>query len=345
MRYCLCLIAAIGLVLGTGCREKEYLLTGETMGTTYHIRVVTQKEPQPLKRKIDQRLKAINQSMSTYDPQSEISRFNALTDTTERFYISEDFLKVLIVAESLHRITEGAWDGTVDPLVTLWGFGRGKESNAIPSAGAIEAALARVGFDGIAIGGEGYLRKKNPRLTLDLASVAKGYGVDQIAELLEEADMENFLVEIGGEVYASGTHADGSPWKVGINTPKPNAPRDAVYQVVHLRERAFATSGDYRRYFEKAGRRYSHILDPRTGYPVDNGVVSVSVTADTCTFADGLATAVMVMGHEKGLALINRLENVESLIVVADDQGRLRNYYSKGFPGQRGSEQRGSEQP
>ena len=124
---------------------------------------------------------------------------------------------------------------------------------------------------------------------------------------------------------------DGQPWKIGINTPRPDAPYDQVYKAISIKNKAFATSGDYRIFFEINGKRYSHIIDPRTGYPVDNGVVSVSVIADTCTFADGLATALMVMGPEKGLALVNRLDRVESLIIVRDSGEQLVEYYSKRF--------------
>jgi thiamine biosynthesis lipoprotein len=138
-------------------------------------------------------------------------------------------------------------------------------------------------------------------------------------------------VEIGGEVFAAGLRKDGKEWRIGINRPQKNAPIDQVYKVVDLQNKGFATSGDYRNYFEVNQHRFSHVIDPRNGFPVDNGVVSVSIIANTCTFADGLATAVMVLGHKKGLDLVNRLDNTECFIVTQKEDGTLVDHYSKGF--------------
>ena len=168
-------------------------------------------------------------------------------------------------------------------------------------------------------------------MTLDLSSIAKGYGVDRVADTIQKEGFQNYLVEIGGEVFASGYSKDGMLWRIGINRPQTDASLDEVYKVVDLHNRAFATSGDYRQFFVVDGIRYAHIIDPRTGYPISNGVVSVTIIADTCTFADGLATAIMVMGPEKGLDLINRLDAVEGLIIVEQIDGRLADFYSKGF--------------
>jgi thiamine biosynthesis lipoprotein len=168
-------------------------------------------------------------------------------------------------------------------------------------------------------------------VTLDLNSIAKGFAVDRISGLLAAGGHKNYLVEIGGEIYAAGVRADGKNWRVGINRPQPDAAIDEVYKAVSLANRAFATSGDYRNFFEIDGVRYSHVIDPRTGYPVSNGVVSVSIIADNCTLADGLATAVMVMGPEKGIQLVNQLNNVECLIIVETPASRLLDFYSPGF--------------
>ncbi len=321
-------------ILMAGCGQKdEVLISGKTMGTTYHIRVVTGffKNAEGLKEKIDERLMEINQSMSTYMKESEISKFNAINSTEEKFYISDDFLKVIIVAKNLHEITNRAWDGTIKPLINLWGFGNSEKRDNIPDAEEIRMILASIGFDHIEISEERYLKKRKTSISLDFASIAKGYGVDQIADLIEKNGFKNFLVEIGGEVYASGFRKDGGQWKVGINTPRKDAAYDEIYKVSSLHDKAFATSGDYRNFFEADGKRYSHILDPTTGYPVTNRVVSVSVIADNCTFADGLATALMVMGHEKGLELVSKLDNTECLIVAEEKDGTLTDYYSKGF--------------
>lgn len=312
---------------------RELQLSGKTMGTTYHIKVVTGwlTSDDDLQRQIDNRLAAINKSMSTYDPASEISRFNAITTANEPFSPSADLLKVLQVAAELHRLTDGAWDGTLDPLVNLWGFGRKGAVSIVPDDREIRRALAHVGFDRIVLDPSGTLSKMDPGVTLDLASIAKGFGVDAIARLLGDNDFSHFLVEIGGEVYARGRRKDGNAWRVGINRPDKEATFHDVYRAVPLTDRAMATSGDYRIFVQIDNQTYAHILDPRTGRPVVNGVVSATVVAANCTVADGLATALMVMGPEEGLALVNRLSSVECLIVVRQPDGSLVDYPSDGF--------------
>ena len=335
-----CWICGISLVLAllllaAGCSgRREIKLAGKTMGTTYHITVVGGyfTAAASLQGAVDERLAAINASMSTYLPDSEISRFNQLQAVETPFPIGEDFRAVMQVAQELFQATGGAWDGTLDPLIDLWGFGRTRRAaDRVPSAEEIQALLPRVGFQHIVLDGEGRLRKRQPSVSLDLASVAKGYGVDAIAALLRDKGFADYLVEIGGEVYAAGVRIDGQPWRIGINKPDPGAPFDQVYRVVHLQDRAFATSGDYRNYFEIDGRRYAHIIDPRTGYPVANGVVSVSVTAETCALADGLATALVVMGAPAGIDLVNHLPGVECLIITRDGENRLHDSTSRGF--------------
>ena len=322
------------LLLFAGCGfQKQVSFSGKTMGTTYHITVVTGffKNTKALKDKIDMRLIQINKSMSTYRKDSEISRFNALNKTGEKFYISDDFFNVMTVAQHIYELTGGAWDGTVKPLENLWGFGDSENKNRIPSKTEIETLLPNIGFNNIEILTSHHLIKKAASISLDLASIAKGYGVDQVAIVIRTNGIKNFLVEIGGEVFAQGLRKDGKKWKIGINNPRKDSPFDQVYKAVSIRDKGFATSGDYRNYFECKGKRFSHILDPRNGYPINNGVVSVSIVADTCTFADGLATAIMVLGHKKGLELVNSLDNTECLIVVQADDGTLTDCYSKGF--------------
>ena len=317
-----------------GCgTQKEVQLSGKTMGTTYHITVVAGYflDTAGLQTKIDRRLEDINRSMSTYRKDSEISRFNAWELAGQKIIISDDFWQVMIVAQKIYELTDGAWDGTVKPLLSLWGFDSTKNKNSIPEKAEIQGQLANIGFNQIEISSDRFLIKHKASISLDLASIAKGYGVDQVTTLIKKMGIENFLVEIGGEVFASGHRKDGKPWRVGINRPQKDAPYDQIYKVINLHNKAFATSGDYRNYFEVDGKRYSHILDPRSGYPISNGVVSVSIVADDCTFADGLSTAVMVLGPQKGLALINKLDDVEGLIVTRQQDGRLIDHYSKGF--------------
>ncbi len=322
------------LLFLTACGgQKEVVFNGTTMGTTYQIKIIAGyfKRTSGLKEKIENRLLAINQSMSTYLQDSEISRFNAIRDTREKLAVSDDFLQVMLAARDIYGKTGGAWDGTIKPLLNLWGFGNTRQTRQTPDEAEIKKQMHWIGFQHINIFPEGYLQKKKITLTLDLASIAKGYAVDQVSDLLQTSGMENFLVEIGGEVFAAGFRKDGQPWRVGINQPSTSASIAEVYQVVPLHNRAMATSGDYRNYFEDNGKRFSHIIDPRTGYPVDNGVVSVSIVADSCMFADGLATAIMVMGLEHGMSLINSLKDVEGFIIVRKTDETYAHYQSDGF--------------
>lgn len=304
------------------------------MGTTYHIKVVAHSplDADRLKNEIDKRLDDLNQELSTYIPTSEISLFNRSVDTKKKRSVSPDFLYVMAMAQQIHQLSQGAWDGTVKPLVDLWGFGSIDRRQTLPDAGTIEELMKTIGFHRIEISKDGYLRKTIPQVTVDLASIAKGYAVDQISDLIRSHGLEDFIVEIGGEVYASGLRKDGKMWRVGVNTPRRDASFDAVYQAVELQNKAMATSGDYRNFFEFNGVRYSHVIDPRTGYPVKNGVVSVSVISDNCTFADGLATALMVMGPETGIELTDRITDTECLIIVRNPDGSFTDHYSKGFP-------------
>ncbi|MBC8199455.1 MAG: FAD:protein FMN transferase [Desulfobacterales bacterium] len=312
---------------------QETLISGKTMGTTYHVKVVTgySVKSEELKEKIDTRLKEINQSMSTFIKDSEISRFNRLSCVGERFCASDDFLSVMIVAENLYKLSNGAWDGTIMPLVNLWGFGNKEKKRDIPKKKEIDRLLPEICFEHIDIVENRYLVKRKVPISVDLASIAKGYAVDQIAELIKTSGIQNFIVEIGGEVYASGFREDGKLWRVGINRPDKDAPFDQAHKIVASHNRALATSGDYRNFFEIYDKSYSHIFNPKTGYPVSNRVVSASVLADKCAFADGLATALMVMGVEKGLQLVNTIDGVECLIVVREKDGSLSDHCSQGF--------------
>ncbi len=313
--------------------EKEISFTGRTMGTYYSIIVVSRRnmDKAGLKQGVDVCLKLVNKSMSCFMQNSEISKFNR-TKGGKKFKISNDFYLVMLQAEKLFKMTNGAWDGTVKPLVDIWGFGTKKEADRIPDKDQIIKLLGETGFDKIVIGKQHTLLKKNSSVSLDLASIAKGYGVDSVGRYLKNSGFKNFVVDIGGEVYVSGEKSPRHPWIVGISRPDESFfSSSPLYMKIKLRNRAIATSGDYRNYIKIKGKIYSHIINPATGYPIDNGVVSASVIADNCTFADGLATALMVMGHKKGLDLVNRLKNVDCLIIVKQHDGTLKSWESDNF--------------
>jgi len=326
------LLAAI-LLLGCGSGRRLYQLSGQTMGTTFHIKVAARSSSglAKLRQAIALRLEQVEQSMSTFRADSEISRFNRL-EAGQPFRPSADFRAVLEAARRVYRLSRGAWDGTVKPLVDLWGFGGKRPPETEPRPDQITLALKRTGFDRIGFLPDGSLRKTDSSLSLDLSSIAKGYGVDQVAETIRAAGFDDFLVEIGGEVRASGRRPDGRPWKVGINRPSSRAAAAEVIYAVELGDKSMATSGNYRRFFRIGDKTYSHIIDPRTGYPCQNGVVSATVIAPSCTLADGLATALMVMEPEQGLEMVAKIDGVEAFVVRSLPGQGLKRYFSPGFP-------------
>ncbi len=302
------------------------------MGTYYSVRIVSTDHMNKvtLKQGVDVCLKMVNKSMSCFMEDSEISQFNR-TKAGRIFKISNDFYRVMLQSEKLFKLTDGAWDGTVKPLVDIWGFGSKGDTDKIPDKNKILKLLNQTGFDKIVIGNRTLLKKKTS-VTLDLASIAKGYGVDSVSGYLKDSGFKNFVIDIGGEVYASGEKRAGHPWIIGISRPDERVfSHPPLYMKIKLENQAIATSGDYRNYFKVKGKIFSHIIDPVTGYPIDNGVVSTSVIASDCTFADGLATALMVMGHKKGLTLVNRLKNVDCLIIVKHKDGKLKSFESDNF--------------
>jgi len=302
------------------------------MGTTYHITVVAPfwSSLSRLEQLIREELLALNQSMSVYDPKSEISRFNAMTDTVAALEISDRFADVLEISNDVWRRTRGAFDPTVFPLVKLWGFNT-DGSPKLPDAASIEAAKQRVGFDRVRFDARNRIGKTIPNVGIDLSAIAKGYGVDRVAGVVRNAGYTDFIVEIGGEVFAAGRKSDGQPWKIGINYPDVAAPPDLVYKTLLLSDRAVATSGNYRNFQNIEGKRYTHIIDPQTGTPIDNGIASVTVLADTCALADGLATGLMVMGPEQAIPLVEQWPGVDCLFLVKDAEGKLIEFASSGF--------------
>lgn len=272
------------------------------MGTSYHISVVTASEgPLQLamsRGPIDNLLRQINRQMSTYDPQSELSRFNK-APKGEWFPVSKELVEVVRAAQEISEATDGAFDVTVGPSVNLWRFGPDKSRKAFPTEDEINQASKLVGYHQVEVRTKPpALRKSKDDVYVDLSAIAKGYGVDAVFELIKEEGYTDFMVEIGGEVRTSGQKPDGKPWKIGIETPEEEARRYG--HVVDLRDMALATSGDYRNFFEHDGKRYSHTINPKTGRPVEHDLASASVLLDSCMMADGYATAFLVLGPVEG---------------------------------------------
>jgi thiamine biosynthesis lipoprotein len=271
------------------------------MGTTYNVKFVPVDgvDTQELKQQVQQILIDINQLMSTYIPDSELSNFNQW-DSVEPFPMSAQTIEVLIEAKRLGTISSGSLDVTVGPLVNLWGFGPLSRPDKIPTKGLIDSTRKRIGLDKLTVGPT-WASKNEPTLYVDLSTIAKGYAVDQLATLLQVYKIDNFLVDIGGEMRLAGIKASGTPWKIAIE--KPETELRSVQRIISVGDNAIATSGDYRNYYEHDGVRYSHLINPTTGYPIMHNLVSVTVVHPSSMTADGLATALNVMGKVKALEL------------------------------------------
>lgn len=327
----------IVLILGVGGYFRSQYIEnpahwGETMGTSYSVKVsgkVSQQKLAVLFEEIERALAAVNRQMSTWDPNSEISRFNH-SRSTENFPCSAELAFVVKRALAFSKSTDGAFDPTLQPLLNLWGFGSESDERKIPSAGEISEIREKTGWGKISVTDKG-LKKSEPELSLALGAIAKGYGVDAVASVMRANGFESWFVEIGGEVLVRGVNAEGVPWRVGIQSPTTNPMDQGLQGIVHLTNGAVATSGDYRNYIEEDGRLFSHILDPRDGMTALSDTASVSVFAPTCMDADGLATALFVMGHEAGLRWTEQQNDIEALFLIRTDDGKIIQKFSSGF--------------
>lgn len=288
--------------------NKLVAISGTTMGTTYSVKYLdnSSKDVAEIRSEISSILKTVNAQMSTYLPNSELSKFNSLRDTSW-FPISYDLAFVLKKSLEISKLSGGALDITVGPVVNLWGFGPGNKPTAVPSDSEINNALKTVGWHNVTVTLDPpRVKKKLPGVYCDLSSTAKGFGVDKVSEYLTSLGISNYLVEIGGELRAKGGKSSNEKWRIGIAKPDNNS---TVQEIITLDNSAMATSGDYWNYFEESGVRYSHTIDPTTGRPITHKLASITVIAETCLVADGLATAMDVMGDIKGyqFALNNKL--------------------------------------
>lgn len=296
------------------------VISGDTMGTYYRVLLHRRDamDDEAVQRGMEKLLDRIEDQMSTWRPDSELSRFNS-SESTDWFEVSPE--TATVVAESL-RIAElsgGAFDPTVGPLVDLWSFGSQQVTPRVPTDEEIALAKAMTGWQKVLVQADPpALRKTQPEIQLNLSAIAKGYGVDAVSDWLTDSGEPDHLVEIGGEDRARGLKPDGSAWRIGVQSPggmPPEQSGGAIFQVVALADRSIATSGDYQNYFEVGGQRYSHTIYPTTGRPITHDVASVSVLADSCMAADGWATALSVLGPEKGMELA-KVQKLPVLLIV-----------------------------
>ena len=292
------------------------VINGRTMGTTYTVKVVDVEDAKrdELSTAVDDAIQSVNTRMSTYQDDSELMTFNA--SGTEPFAASEELRMVINAAQTVSEKTAGAFDITIGPIVNAYGFGP-KSDKTPPTDDELEKLRETVGFGKLAIDGSA-LKKERADLFVDLSAIAKGYGVDKAAAAVEAMGYQNYMVEIGGEVRARGVNDAGEAWRLGIETPDAEARK--VQRIVQLRDQALATSGDYRKYYEKDGVRISHTIDARTGKPITHGLASVSVVHSDCMHADAWATALNVLGEKEGLELAEK-EGLAALFIVRNGEG------------------------
>lgn len=297
-------------------------LNGHTMGTLWTVKMVVEDitATQFYWDALQDELDNVNNKMSTYQAESEVSRFNAMKEVG-CMAMSKETLEVVAAAQGISQHSGGAFDITVAPLVRAWGFGADYSEPAVPNADKLKALAKSVGFQLIRIKNK-QLCKDHADTTINLSAIAKGYAVDQIARYFDRIEVEHYLVEVGGELFARGTKPDGSPWRIGIETPREDKREVFENTIIPLRDVGIATSGDYRNYFEKDGVRYSHSIDPRSAKPITHNLASVTVVAENSMLADAWATAFMVIGAQDGLKLANKLDLAALFIVRhADKQG------------------------
>ena len=304
---------------GGGAPPSPVILSGVTMGTTYTVKINEpwlEADKQKIQDDVENVLEKINRQMSTYLEESELSKINRAR-TTGWQEISDDLYAVMNEAIRISNASGGAFDVTIGPVVNLWGFGPDARPDVVPDDGQIKSTLERVGYRQIHLReSPPALRKDREDLYIDLSGIAKGFAVDRLAACIDGYGARNYLVEIGGEIRAKGVNPGGLPWQIGIE--KPLTGQRAIQRIVTLENTSMATSGDYRNYFEQDGIRYSHTIDPKSGKPVTHRLASVTVLHPSAMVADAMATALLVMGPEAGLALAQR-ENLAALLIIRDE--------------------------
>lgn len=316
------------LVLFTsGCTHNKPVIAnfaGLAQGSTYSIVYDNKKniDPAELRKKVEKTLADFDLSLSLYKDSSIISKINRNEDVVPDSFFTEVFRKSVLVSE----MTDGAFDITVGPLVKAWGFGPDAHKSFTESKR--DSLLKLVGMSKVSLI-NGRLVKTDPRVCLDVNAIAQGYSVDVICRLFDNLGIKNYLVEIGGEVRAKGKKA-GNLWRVGIDKPVDNnlTPGKTLQAIIRITDKAIATSGNYRKFYVEDGVKYSHHVDPRTGYTTKNTLLSISIIADECAMADGVATGCLVMGKEKAMEFLDMHPEFEAFMVYSDDSGNFKTWTS-----------------
>ncbi|MBO4825775.1 MAG: FAD:protein FMN transferase [Prevotella sp.] len=297
--------------------------TGMVFGTVYSATYQCDKN---LKDQIEAELKKIDAEFSMFNDSSTVARINR----GENPALSDMFVEVYQLANSISEATEGAFDITVAPLVNAWGFGFKHEQ--MPTKQTIDSLRQIIGYQKLQLekrGGKQFLKKQQPGMMLDFSAIAKGFGVDAVARLLRSRDVKNYMVEIGGEVVTSGINQQRLPWRIGVTKPTDDTlSQGEIQTVLNVTDHAMATSGNYRNFYYRGGKKYAHTIDPKTGYPVQHSILSATVLADRCATADAFATSFMVMGFEGAQKVLQKHPELMVYLIYTDEKGKNAVWYS-----------------
>jgi len=319
-------------ILFISCKSdgaQVYTQTGQALGTTYQVKYFS-SEDFNTKKALDSIFEMINSSMSTYQTDSDISRINSGAEDIE---VDSHFQQVFKYSKQVFNESEGYFDPTVGSLVNAYGFGPDKPLNEL-KASQLDSIKKLVGFDKVELTEDNFIGKEDPNIYLDFNAIAKGYTIDVIAEYLDSKNVENYLIELGGELVAKGRNIEKeADWMVAIDNPQQTNEERTLQSVLALNDRAMATSGNYRKFRvdSTTGKRFVHTINPLTGEAEKSDLLSASVLAENCTLADGYATAFMALGYEKSLEMLRRIENVDVYFIYADEAESIRIFSSEGF--------------
>ena len=299
---------------------------GFIFGTIYHI---TYHSDTNLKKEIEAELKKVDQSLSPFNKTSVISKVNR----NENPMVDPMFKEVFLLAENISNETHGAFDITVAPLVNEWGFGFKK--GVEPTRQVIDSLKHIVGYQKVKLTPKNYVQKQDPRIMLDCSAIAKGYGCDVVARLLRKNGINDYMIEIGGEIVTRGFNQKQEPWRIGVNKPTDDSLNTSqeLQTILNVTDIAMATSGNYRNFYYKNGKKYAHTIDPKTGYPVQHTLLSATVLAKDCATADAYATSFMVMGLEKAKEILNRHSELMAYLIYTNDDGKTEVWYSPSLKG------------
>lgn len=305
-------------------KQKYHKIQGSIFGTIYAITYQYDKDIQP---DVTKELDRIDLSLSPFKEQSIISKVNR----NEEVELDTLFINVFKRAQEISKISDGAFDITVAPLVNAWGFGFKK--GEFPDSLIVDSLLQYIGYEKIALE-KGKIIKENPEIILDCSAIAKGYAVDVIGDLLESKGIKNYMIDIGGEILTKGKNSKGDSWRIGINKPSDDSlsNNQELELIVKIENKALATSGNYRNYYVKDGKKYAHTISPKTGYPVQHSILSSTVLANDCMTADALATAFMVVGLDEAKAILQKVPHVEACFIYTEEtSGEYKTFLTEGF--------------